>query len=417
LVRWAAGHQVHGRWQLPPSVHRAMFCLPIALIVIPWPDARASDVSPCQPIARLAGDSTVVAPIGRVLAARGIAAAGRSTCRQVTVSVNVRPAGSGYALVIQDPEGRTARRHLPNPEAAALVIESWTRADLTAPLQTEGTRDGTAESWDDDPGDPAPLDLGLEIAEVSARTREIAFRQPIDPRPPTDEAPNAIEAGSDSVSAPAITVAAVAGSAVALRLLGEGGLALDRSASWGARGGFCLRAGPVCVGLLGRYARAFLDQAVTAPDLDRRSELDLQLSAELPVRLGPLQIAPALGIGAGQASSTWRIVNPDGTPSARSRRYQHNGPGSQGNDHDHHPGNRLNTNTAMAMANSSNGATATEDEQRLLAEAGFTVSLPLGAGLALDLGLSVGSALARWGDSESPRTQLHGGLGLRYGQR
>jgi hypothetical protein len=392
-----------------------MFCLSIALIVIPWPAARASDVPPCQPIARLAGESTVVAPIGRVLAARGIAAEGRSTCRQVTVSVNVRPAGSGYALVIQDPEGRTARRRLPNPEAAALVIESWTRADLTAPLQTEGTRDGTPESWDDDPGDPAPLDLGLELAEVAPPTREIAFRQPIDTRPMASEAPDAIVTGSDSVSAPALGAAAVAGSAVALRLLGESALALDGAASWGARGGFCLRAGPVCVGLLGRYTRAFLGQSVTAPDLDRRSELDLQLSAELPVRMGPLQIAPALGIGAGQASSTWRIVNSDGTPSPRGRRYQHNGP--SGSDRDHHPGGRLNTNTAMAMANSSNGATATEDEQRLLAEAGLTVSLPLGAGLALDLGLSVGSALARWGDSETPRTQLHGGLGLRYGNR
>jgi hypothetical protein len=394
-----------------------MLCLSIALIVIPWSAARASDVSPCQPIARLAGDSTVVAPIGRVLAARGIAADGRSPCRQVTVSVNVRPAGSGYALVIQDPEGRTARRRLPNPEAAALVIESWTRADLTAPLQTEGTRDGTPESWDDDPGDPAPLDLGLELAEVAPPTREIALRQPIDTPPMADTAPDAIVTASDSISAPAVGVAAVAASAVALRLLGESALAPDGAASWGARGGFCLRAGPVCVGLLGRYTRAFLGQSVTAPDLDRRSELDLQLSAELPVRLGPLQIAPALGIGAGQASSTWRIVNPDGTPSPRGRRYQHNGPGPQGADRDHHPGGRSNTNTAMAMANSSTGATATEDEQRLLAEAGLTVSLPLGAGLALDLGLSVGSALARWGDSETPRTQLHGGLGLRYGNR
>jgi hypothetical protein len=417
---------MHGRWQPPPSVHGAMFCPAIAvipslvLVLVLWPRlAGASDSPPCQPIARLAGESTVVAPIGRVLAARGIAAEGRGRCRQVTVSVNVRPAGSGYALVIQDPEGRTAHRRLPSPEAAALVIESWTRPDLTAPLQTEGASD----SRDDDPGDPAPADLGplLAIASSSAQPSganagtpidDVALAAPASADEPVVIANDLSVPGPDPAPSPAVV--ALAGSAVALRLLGESALALDRSASWGARGGFCLRAGPVCLGLLGRYARAFLDRATTAPDLDRRSELDLQLSAELPLHLGPLQIAPALGIGAGQASSTWRITNPDGSPSPRGQRYQHDGHGSS-YDHDRHPTGRSTTNAAMTNADGT--STATEDEQRLLAEAGVTLSLPLGAGMAIDLGLSVGSALARWGNSETPRTQLHGGLGLRYGNR
>jgi hypothetical protein len=430
--------------------------LALVTLGLPRPARASGGDGRCRPAAKLAGDSSVVAPIGRVLAARGISADGQAACRQV--AVNIRPLGTGYALVIQDAEGRTARRRLPSPEAAALVIESWTRADLAAPLQTE-TPDTT---WDDDPGDPAPQDLTpalqaereaeptptppaptMPLAMASAtpaNEARLSSDAPLSATNARESQPVDVAAVATAVApAPGTKAAALVASAVALRLAGETAVAPDRSASWGARGGFCLRAGPLCVGLLGRYARTILgplpggifSQPALPPDLDRRSELDLQLSAEWPLHLGPVQIAPALGVGAGQASSTWRITNPDGTPNARGRdRYAHNGHGSPSgyNDRDRHNGSRppsasASTTTApiptAAGAASSGPTTATvnDDEQRLLAEAGVTLSVPLGRGLAIDLGMSLARALARFGNAESPLTQLHGGLGLRYGSR
>ena len=149
LVRRAAGIQQHGRWRQPSSVlisfprpespllrRRPAAAWPLGLIAamatVPA-FAGAAESPPCQPVAQLEGRADVVAPIDHVLQTRGISSAGAANPCQ-PVAVTVRPAGRGYALVILDREGRTARRLLPSVEAAALVIESWTRADLAAPL-------------------------------------------------------------------------------------------------------------------------------------------------------------------------------------------------------------------------------------------------------------------------------------------
>ena len=407
-----------------------------------WRPAPAADAPPCRPVAKLAGDSNVVAPIGRVLQSRGIAPDGNG-CRQV--AVNVRPAGRGYDLVILDPDGRTARRNLPSPEAAALVIESWTRADLAAPLLTESP----GARWDDDPGDPAPTDLGPAVREALRSSHLLAPQLlagqttvawdsgDAAPREPAAQAdPSAATAVVASSLAPAASATALAAqvSPVSLLLRGETALAPDQSASWGARGGICLRAGPVCLGLLGRYARAIVGTSAANLDLERRQDMDVQLAAELPLHLGPLVIAPTIGVGAGQTSSTWRLTNSNGSITAHGSRHGDGDrgmrPGSSNGDHSNNGPHRPNdgppdgrqttssaSNTVRTAGLVDATTTSTSDERRLLGEAGIAVSLPLGAGLALDLGLSVGSALASWGDAEAPRTQLHGGFGLRYGGR
>jgi hypothetical protein len=412
--------------------------LPIVLWA-PGP-VRAAEPAACQPIAKLAGASTLIAPIGRALQARGISPEGHASCRQVAVSVNVRSAGRGYDLLINDPDGRTARRQLPSLEAAALVIESWTRADLASPLLTEkpdpiSDRELSTE---------LTTELATELTtELTTTTGLLAKADPLGPSDlgaaapaATMPAPPDASVHARATDAGATTASAVAGATPAALLLGaETALARDRSLSWGARGGLCLRAGPVCLGLSGRYARAILGATEAAADLERRHEFDVQLNAEIPWRLGPVSIAPMLGVGAGQISSTWRITNSDGTITGRGQRRGRD----NGNDHDRHgtpgsgndgprgasdggsPNRRSGDSPPTSSARDSNavdGTTSTAaDERRLLAEAGLRVSLPLWRALALDLGISVGSALVSWGDAEAPRTQLHGGLGLRYGHR
>jgi hypothetical protein len=184
------------------------------------------------------------------------------------------------------------------------------------------------------------------------------------------------------------------------------------------------------VGVFGRYARAIIGPTAAAADLESRDDVDLQLSAELPLQLGPVRIAPTLGVGGALTHGSWRLTNDDGSATSFGRRHRHhidhqdrnsahaNDPTTAGENpaHPHHSGVTAGGPTAaMTLAMDGAAQTISAQQRRLLAEAGLHAVLPIGAGFGLDVGVSVGSALYQWGDGEAPQTQLHGGFGLRYG--
>jgi hypothetical protein len=386
-----------------------------AALAAPW--AHATQAARCQPAARLDGDQALVVPIGRLLRARGVAPLSQpGECRPVEVEIT--PEGSGYHLVILDPEGRTSRRHLPSAESAALVIESWSRAELASALPA-----GPApEQLDALPPTSSELPAFTSTAPVLVPSGE--QEQPQSPEVRdlhVSEVPARLELQAAAAPVASAAGAALARSLVSLSVAGESAFARNRSMWWGGSAGVCLRMGPLCTGLLARYGRASLLPASTLQGSAplAQQEADLALTAQLGLALGPVHIVPSLGLGAGRSLATFPGATLETSTPAAGSTGRRDGDRRGHNDPVHRSGQRNPSSAMLPSASTSvttfDTAATTRREDHLLGHAGLTLSVPIAGALAVDLGFSLGMALGRRGDSGMPRERLRGGLGLRYG--
>lgn len=206
----------------------------------------------------------MVAAINEKLAAAGVGRAPRGDCPAVAASVE--RAADGILVRIEDPSGRTSERLVTGPAAAAALIESWTRSDVSL-----GLLDGRA----------APIPASAPVA-VTAPT-ETRSEPPEPPVPPRD-----------------------AGGRLALG--GEVSAGIDGSTWFGGRFGGCGEAGPTCVGGLvrGGYDPALTGESAASGTL--RGGLDLLFTLDFPVQWDGFALAPGVGVGGGWVRSTASVV-------------------------------------------------------------------------------------------------------------
>jgi hypothetical protein len=214
-------------------------------VAVPRGDARAEPA--CIPVVRLSGEKAVTAPVMKLLTRRGVSVSGESRCGTLTAVLTSR--GEQTLITIVDPEGRTVERAAADAEAAATVIESWVRGDLSAPL--------------------------LAAREPPVR-RQAADR----------EAPPAIEQ-TVAVETRPIEIGAEAGA----------GLSSDGALWTAAHAQACVTVGPMCAGALVRLANDTESQGDSVERTTSRSAIDMLLVADLPLRRGRLTLTPGVGIG------------------------------------------------------------------------------------------------------------------------
>ncbi len=209
-------------------------------------DARAEPA--CIPVVRVSGEPALADPVMQLLRRRGVSVSGESRCGTLTAVLTGR--GEQTRITIVDPEGRTVERAAADAEAAATVIESWVRGDLSAPL--------------------------LAAREAPARARQASDRE----SPPPIEQSIAIETRP-------IEVGVAAGA----------GLSSDGALWTAAHAQACVTVGPMCAGALVRYANDTESQGDSVERTTSRSALDMLVVADLPLRRGRLALTPGVGIG------------------------------------------------------------------------------------------------------------------------
>jgi len=287
----------------------------------------------------LTGDDAAVAAVRGALTNRNVPIAPAPR----VLAARIEPTPGGLALTIRDAAGRTALHQVASPALAAALIESWMRPDFTGPL-------------------------------LAARAM-----------PPLDEAEAEAEAEPTVVAAPPVPPIAPPADPIDFTLMGETGLASDRSLWAGASAATRMRWGGFRLGPRVRFAAQAVAsdarRAVYKDDRDadlRHLGAELLLALDRPFALGPLWLTPGLGLGA--AWSRARAVHEERTTVA--------------------------------------------DSFAPRAEADLTLTIPLWRRLGLDVGLgfAVTPALRHFTEQDdftipaAPAGQLRGGLGLRYGR-
>jgi hypothetical protein len=218
----------------------------VAAIVAAGGDARAQPA--CVPVVRVTGEPTLSAPVKQLLSRRGVRVSGESRCGTLTAVLTGR--GEQTRITIVDAEGRAVERTAADAEAAATIIESWTRGDLSAPL--------------------------LAARDAPPRARQALDR----------EAPPPIE-----------ETAAIDTRPIELGVTAGAGLSSDRALWTAAHAHACVTVGPVCAGALVRVSSDTESQGDSVERGTSRSALDLLLVADLPLRRGRLGLTPGIGIG------------------------------------------------------------------------------------------------------------------------
>ncbi len=190
----------------------------------------------------------------------GIETVPMGACPAVRVSVTRR--GEVISVFIDDADGRTSTREVGTVEAAATLVETWVRSDLSF----------------------AGLEARLAATGPAATSGEAeTTRTNPEPQPIADQ----VQTPTDEHSRFRVGLAAEA----------SGGY--DGSAWFGGRLGGCVRLGPACVGLTGRVA---YDPGVAGDtkELDgHRLALDGRAVADFPVEWRKVSLVPGVGIGGG----------------------------------------------------------------------------------------------------------------------
>jgi hypothetical protein len=200
--------------------------------------ARAEE---CRATAVLEGDAALVDSIEGALQRRGVETRAIASCPATTARLDRR--GAQIAVKVIDPAGRTSERIFVDTDAAAALIASWARQDMSSSLLLGFVV----------PDAPAPA-----VAETTARVDAPASRA----RRSRDR----------------LTFAAA----------GESSVDFTDGKQWlGARATACVRLGPTCLGGVARYLSA-----------DDRSSVDILGAATLPIALTP-RAALVLGAAAG----------------------------------------------------------------------------------------------------------------------
>ncbi len=244
----------------------------------------------CPPAARVVGAPALVAPVERLLRARGVAvdvgdgaggeAGGRSKAgggsggkagdAACAVHAELLPDERGVRVRITDPDGRTVERVAADPEIAATAIESWARQDLDDPLLAARVRPGSSSA-------------GATASGATASRATTSGEHRLDPG-----------AAGRGVRARRIEVHAAL----------DGG-ASDDGALWaGGHAGACATVGDLCLGALVRFAA---DPGVSGDTetLDhQRSAFDLTLLAALPLDRDRWTLWPHAGLGLTSLTAT-----------------------------------------------------------------------------------------------------------------
>lgn len=201
--------------------------------------------------------------MARALRARGVGAAADS-CAAVRVTVGA--AERGLEVTVHGADGRDARRRVSTAEMAAVWIDSWVRDDAVAPLLAAP--------------EPAPRTTAAALPAEQSRAPGAASLSP-----PSDAAPH--------TRPPAVHHWLSLGASADF-LSGDEG-----SSSRSVHGSACVAAGPLCLGLEGRYA----DASSLAPEDNmtqiRRRGADLMATARWPVSVGRAVLAPSASVGLG----------------------------------------------------------------------------------------------------------------------
>lgn len=219
----------------------------------------------CQPVAALTGDPMATRAVKLALEERGIESDPRNGCVALRVAVTHR--NGALRVERADRAGRLGARFVATPETAALLIESWLRTDIAAPLLL-----APDERFDDAPPALVPARPELPVPQMTEL--------------------ETLERGA--IPAPASTLP---GAAIAL--VGEA--ALDRG-GWRAYGlgvASCVYLGPLCAGVAGHLARV---SVAGDADVSRETGIyaaDALIAAEMSWRVGSATVRPGAGVGAG----------------------------------------------------------------------------------------------------------------------
>jgi hypothetical protein len=187
---------------------------------------------------------------------RGIEHVPRPGCPAASVVAARLP--EGITLDIADADGRRTRRVLSALDAAASVIEAWTRPGLLVHF-LRGAE-----------GQPA------------SQPHEVVGSAPV-----VADSPAAAE------------VSASAGGGRSLAVASEAAAGSDDSTWFGLSVSGCAAVGPLCVGTVARLQRDLGAREDRGDVLRRRNAVELLLSAELPLRVGPIRLRPGVGLGLG----------------------------------------------------------------------------------------------------------------------
>jgi hypothetical protein len=230
------------------------------------PAAAEASEAGCRPLVQLTARDPVRAELTLALAERGIEMApSRTEARCGVVRADVEEKGDGFVVRIADAYGRLDTRTVSRSETAASLIESWVRSDLNAIALASNETAGP---------DPARVPL----------------RAPQDP--PASEA--TAKLSPEPTARPLVRLAAAA----------EAYLDNDAQLWAGASATAWFRAGSVYVGPTARFL------VLSRKDDDSSFEpngkmIELLMSAEMPIAIGPATIRPGAGLGGAWSSLSW----------------------------------------------------------------------------------------------------------------
>jgi hypothetical protein len=349
----------------------------------------------CAAAVVVGGDEDAVAALAPRLGARGISTIVPDGC--AAARARVERTDEGLVLRFEDPAGRRFERTVAGAEAAAALVESWVRSDLTAPLLAGRTAEGGdsgagrgaapgaggeaapgAGAGEDLP-EPGATEAGAPVAATGAPGVALAGPPSAGPPrgsesplgPPADlgvEGGLSARAGVPPAAGPRRAFAFGAAAEVARG---------PADAVWaGARLAGCVQVGPVCAGLVARLLAAGLDGRGKAKIGATDSEV--LAGVDLPLRSGRLTMSPGAGVGLGWLSRRKRAPLFEAEP--------------------------------LSMASS------------LRAEARVTLGIRIVGGLVADVGVGAGAAplldAAEGGHNKTLGARegwlLRGGIGLGY---
>jgi hypothetical protein len=377
----------------------------------------------CSRDVALVGDAELVRTVASALAVRGIRRSQPgSDCSPLRVRIERRV--HSVRLEIRRGDGSRVGRVVRTPDTAAVLVESWLRTDIAAPLLAARTITEPARAIAE-PGQPEP-------APAAAAATPVAPMPPAPPPPPAALPPPAphLLASLPPPAAPALDASMAAllspppgpgatavveqssAPAVAAERLGpprsgssltvggEGAMSRDGSQWMGAVAEGCLRMGALCVGVIGRYVSTMNSEDATLADGDKVHEECMGaaglVAANVSIPVGRVLLRPGAAVGMG-----W----------VRASTSKSNSSGALQNQHD------INT-TGMR------------------AEARLAIDLPLSRALALDLALSGGlgegaesihstgvsgggrnNNMPEYTLSSTPALLVRGAVGVRFGAR
>jgi hypothetical protein len=233
------------------------------------PSAHAREAADCEPTATVEGGGAAQARVVDELRSRGISTVRIPGCAFVTAQLEVSAAG--LAVTIVDAYGRTSERSANGPVAAATLIESWVRTDVSASLLS--TKDAATEA-----------------------------AAPTEQRPPPR--PSITEEAHPTLTLPAAPGVQRPGSQLSVTASAETSIGTDGSLWLGMSAGLCFRVGAACAGALVRVSD---DSGTFGESREMRTArlgTDILLGASLPIRKGPVTLLPGLAVGVGWLRTT-----------------------------------------------------------------------------------------------------------------